>query len=115
MLICWGHGTGDDWRERVRSWLRETGCDAWLVRYVTEDPLEYALKWGGEDAAERWVDYYERAAIGAFTTGGLVLRKRAAAGDGWFASADAATGPTGPASDQIERVLAAFDYRRRSA
>ena len=76
MLICWGHGTGDDWRERVRSWLRETGCDAWLVRYVTEDPLEYALKWGGEDAAERWVDYYERAAIGAFTTGGLVLRKR---------------------------------------
>ncbi len=108
MLICWGHGAGDDWRDRVRTWVTATGCDAWLVRYVTEDPLEYALKWGCEEAAGRWVDYYEQAAIGALTTGGLVLRKRD--GDGWFASADAATGPTGPATDQIERVLAAFDF-----
>ena len=48
MLICWGHGAGDDWSERVRGWLAGAGCDAWLVRYVTEDPLEYALKWAGE-------------------------------------------------------------------
>ena len=79
MLICWGHGAGDDWSERVRGWLAGAGCDAWLVRYVTQDPLEYALKWAGEPAAERWVEYYRRASIGTLTTGGLVLRKRAEA------------------------------------
>ena len=111
MLICWGHGAGDDWSERVRGWLAGTGCDAWLVRYVTEDPLEYALKWAGEPAAERWVEYYDRASIGTLTTGGLVLRKRAGDGDGWFASADAESGPTGQATDQLERVFAAHDFR----
>ena len=111
MLICWGHPAGDDWRERVRGWLGGAGCDAWLVRYVTEDPLEYALKWAGEAAAERWIEYYDRASIGTLTTGGLVLRKRVEHGDGWFASADAESGPTGPASDQLERVFAAHDFR----
>ena len=111
MLICWGHGAGDDWSERVRGWLAGAGCDAWLVRYVTQDPLEYALKWAGEPAAERWGEYYRRASIGTLTTGGLVLRKRAGGADGWFASADAESGPTGPATDQLERVFAAHDFR----
>ena len=78
---------------------------------MTEDPLEYALKWAGEDAAERWVDYYDRASIGALTTGGLVLRKRAGDGDGWFASRGRGIGADGPASDQLERVFAAHDFR----
>jgi methylase of polypeptide subunit release factors len=111
MLICWGHGAGDDWPERVRGWLAGTACDAWLVRYVTEDPLEYAIKWAGEAAAERWVEYYDRASIGTLTTGGVVLRKRAGGEDGWFATAEAESGPTGPASDQLERVFAAHDFR----
>jgi len=110
MLICWGHGAGDDWRDRVRGWLAGTACDAWLIRYVTEDPLEYALKWGGDAAAGRWVEYYEQASIDALTTGGLVLRKRADARAGLFGSADAETGPTGPASEQIERLFAALDF-----
>jgi methylase of polypeptide subunit release factors len=111
MLICWAHGAEADWRNRVREWLGGAGCDAWLVRYVTEDPLEYALKWAGEAAAGRWVDYYEQAALGSLTTGGLVLRKREDGADGWFATADAAAGPTGAASNQLERVFAAHDYR----
>jgi methylase of polypeptide subunit release factors len=111
MLICWAHAAAVDWPERVRQWLAGAACDAWLVRYVSEDPLEYALKWAGEEAAGRWVDYYDRASIGTLTTGGLLLRKRAGGGDGWFAAADAETGPTGAASDQIERVFSAHDFR----
>ena len=110
MLICWAHAAEDDWRDRIRAWLVGTACDAWLVRYVTEDPLEYALKWAAEEAAGRWAAYYEAAAIGALTTGGLVLRKRADGGDGRLATADAESGPTGPASDQIERVFEALDF-----
>jgi methylase of polypeptide subunit release factors len=110
MLICWAHGAKGDWRDRVRSWLDGAGCDAWLVRYVSEDPLEYALKWAAEEAADRWTAYYESASIGTLTTGGLVLRKRKDGGDGGLATADAESGPTGSASDQIERVFAALEF-----
>ncbi|HEY8724691.1 MAG TPA: methyltransferase, partial [Gaiellaceae bacterium] len=110
MLICWAHRAEDDWRDRVRTWLQGTACDAWLVRYVSEDPLEYALKWAAEEAVGRWTAYYEAASIGALTTGGLVLRKRPDGGDGRLATADAESGPTGSASDQIERVFGALEF-----
>ncbi len=110
MLICWAHGAEDDWRDRVRAWLLDTGCDAWLVRYVSEDPLEYALKWTGEEAAARWTDYYDAASIGALTTGGLVLHKRADGAAGRLVTADAESGPTGSASDQIARVFDALEF-----
>jgi methylase of polypeptide subunit release factors len=110
MLICWAHGAEDDWRERVGAWLEGTGCDAWVVRYVSEDPLEYALKWAAEAVTARWTAYYEAASIGMLTTGGLVLRKREDGGAGRLVTADAETGPTGSASDQIARVFAALDF-----
>jgi methylase of polypeptide subunit release factors len=110
MLICWAHRAEEDWRDRVRGWLEATACDAWLVRYVSEDPLEYALKWAAGEATDRWTAYYEAASIGALTTGGLVLRKREDAGEGRLATVDAETGPTGPASDQIERVFLALAF-----
>jgi hypothetical protein len=110
MLICWAHGADDDWRDRVQTWLDGTSCDAWLVRYVSEDPLEYALKWTGEEAAGRWTAYYEGASIGVLTTGGLVLRKRANGAAGRLVSADAESGPTGSASDQIARVFDALEF-----
>ena len=51
-----------------------------------------------------------QASIDVLTTGGLVLRKRADVREGLFGSADAESGPTGPASDQIERLFAALDF-----
>jgi len=110
MLICWTHGADDDWRDRVRAWLRESGCDAWLVRYVSEDPLEYALNWAGEEAAGRWTDYYEAASIGGLTTGGLVMRKRTDGDAGRLVTTDAESGPTGSASDQIARVFDTLEF-----
>jgi hypothetical protein len=46
----------------------------------------------------------------ALTTGGLLLWKREDGSEGRFAIADAETGPTGSASDQIERVFAALAF-----
>jgi hypothetical protein len=77
---------------------------------VSEDPLEYALKWTTEEAAGRWTAYYEAASIGMLTTGGLVLRKRADGAGVRLATADAEAGPTGSASDQIERVFDALEF-----
>jgi methylase of polypeptide subunit release factors len=109
-LVCWAHGVGEDWSRPLREWLAGSGCDAFVIRYVGEDPLEYALKWAEPDAVDRWVDYYRGAGIESLSTGGVVLRKRADAEDGWIETADAETGPTGPASDQLLRIFAAQDF-----
>jgi methylase of polypeptide subunit release factors len=109
-LVCWAHGEDEDWSRPLRDWLAGSGCDAFLVRYVGEDPLEYALKWAEPDAVDRWVEYYRGAGIEFLSTGGVVLRKRVDGQDGWIETAEAETGPTGAASDQLLRVFAAHDF-----
>jgi methylase of polypeptide subunit release factors len=109
-LVCWAHDTDEDWSRPMRDWLAGSGCDAFVVRYVCEDPLEYALKWAEADAVDRWVDYYGDAGIESLSTGGVVLRKRADGEDGWIETAEAETGPTGPASEQLLRIFAAHDF-----
>jgi methylase of polypeptide subunit release factors len=109
-LVCWAHGADEDWSRPLREWLAGSGCDAFVVRYVVEDPLEYALKWADADAVDRWVEYYRDAGIEALSTGGVVLRKRADRAEGWIETAEAETGPAGPASDQLVRIFAARDF-----
>jgi methylase of polypeptide subunit release factors len=109
-LVCWTHDADEDWSRPLREWLAGSGCDAFVVRYVVEDPLEYALKWAEADAVDRWVDYYRAAGIEALSTGGVVLRKRADDADGWIETAEAETAPSGSASDQLLRVFAAHDF-----
>lgn len=48
---------GEDWRERVATWVEGTGCDAWVATGEVQDPAEYVGLWlrdagGGEDRAE---------------------------------------------------------------
>src|SRR5439155_9575892 len=109
-LVCWTHGAGEDWSRPLRAWLDGSGCDAFVVRYAVEDALEYALKWAAPEAVDRWVDYYRDSGIETLSTGGIVLRRRDDERDGWIATADAETGPTGSASDQLERIFAAHDF-----
>jgi methylase of polypeptide subunit release factors len=109
-LVCWTHGADEEWSRPLRRWLAGSGCDAFVVRYVVEDPLEYALKWAEQDAVDRWLDYYEAAGIEALSTGGVVLRRRADGRDGWIETVDAETGPSGSASDQLLRIFAAHDF-----
>jgi methylase of polypeptide subunit release factors len=109
-LVCWAHGEEGDWSRPLRGWLAESGCDAFVVRYAVEDPLAYALKWAAPEAVERWVAYYADEGLEAFSTGGVVLRRRAGGGEEWFAPYDAETGPTGAGSEQLLRIFAAHDF-----
>jgi methylase of polypeptide subunit release factors len=44
LLANWQHTDGQDWKERVTSWL-PPGCDAWVVQREVQDVAQYAELW----------------------------------------------------------------------
>ena len=102
----------------MRSWLTGLGCDAWVLRFASQDPLGYAYNWlaqtehtseGFASALDRWLDYYRQQRIDAVTTGAIILHRRQDTG-GHIWVDDMPTCPSGPAGAQIQR---AFEQRDR--
>ncbi|WP_091104546.1 DUF7059 domain-containing protein [Nonomuraea pusilla] len=95
LLANWLHVEGEDWRERVGGWLRETGCDAWVVERDVQDPAEYVELWL-RDAAEQgtpaYAEHYDRW-LSWFDE-----RKAEGVGFGWITMRNAG------ASDPVVRV-----------
>ncbi|MBV8930662.1 MAG: methyltransferase [Mycobacteriaceae bacterium] len=116
MLASWLHSADEGWSTPVRSWMTELGCDAWVLRFASQDPLTYAHHWlaqtertseGFASTLDRWLDYYRNERIDTIATGAIILhRTQDTHGRTW---ADDMPGcPTGPAGEQIRRV---FDQR----
>ncbi|NRQ30335.1 class I SAM-dependent methyltransferase [Nonomuraea sp. NN258] len=62
-LANWLHVEGEDWRERVGGWLRESGCDGWVVQRDVQDPAEYVELWlkdAAEQGTPRYAEHYDR-------------------------------------------------------
>jgi methylase of polypeptide subunit release factors len=62
LLANWVHRRGEDWRERVGSWL-PAHCDALVVQREVLDPAAYVSLWlhdSGEVAAPDYLDRYGR-------------------------------------------------------
>ncbi|GAA3252127.1 DUF7059 domain-containing protein [Nonomuraea helvata] len=83
-LANWLHVEGEDWRDRVGGWLRETGCDAWVVQRDVQDPAEYVELWL-RDAAEqgtkgyaehydRWLAWFEERKVEGVGFGWITMR-----------------------------------------
>ncbi|GAA3670142.1 class I SAM-dependent methyltransferase [Nonomuraea antimicrobica] len=83
-LANWLQVEGEDWRDRVGGWLRETGCDAWVVRRDVQDPAEYVELWL-KDAAEqgtpayaehydRWLAWFEERRVEGVGFGWITMR-----------------------------------------
>ncbi|SCK47609.1 Methyltransferase domain-containing protein [Streptomyces sp. WMMB 322] len=89
LLANWEHPRGQDWRERLRSWV-PAGCDAWIVQREVQDVTQYAELWlrdAGDHragAAEyearygEWLDEFERRGTTAVGFGWITLRKSGA-------------------------------------
>jgi protein-L-isoaspartate O-methyltransferase len=118
-VICeWAHPAGQDWRARLAGWFRGSGCDAWVTRFTTVDPLTQAETWLEPDPSDApdampgrlqaWLDYYRQEGIEAVSDGVISLRKRAAAGH-WLRIDDAPQ-PVGPCGPSVERGFAAADF-----
>ncbi|MGW0806115.1 DUF7059 domain-containing protein [Nonomuraea sp. NPDC002799] len=83
-LANWLHVEGEDWHDRVGGWLRETGCDAWVVQRDVQDPAEYVELWL-KDAAEqgtrdytahydRWLAWFDELKVEGVGFGWITMR-----------------------------------------
>ncbi|WP_269855193.1 DUF7059 domain-containing protein [Streptomyces sp. RPT161] len=90
LLANWEHVDGEDWRERVTSWV-PSGCDAWIVQREVQDPAQYAELWlrdGGDHRSDpasyaarydEWLEEFERRRVKGIGFGWITLRNSGSA------------------------------------
>ena len=73
----------EDWRDRVRGWLADTGLHAWVVQREFADPISYVSLWtsdAGEPPAEAarrgglWLDWFDAEGIAGIGMGMITVR-----------------------------------------
>lgn len=85
VLGSWLHVRGEDWPDRVRSWLAP-GVDAWIVQREVADPALHVGTWQRDagldlaspearEQAAAWLDWMERNDVEAIGFGFIVLRR----------------------------------------
>ncbi|MFG2311352.1 methyltransferase [Streptomyces sp. NPDC048566] len=89
-LANWQHVEGEDWQDRLRSWVPR-GCDAWIVQREVQDVTQYAELWLRDAGDHRsdpteyqtrydaWLDEFEARKVKAVGFGWITLRRTSAA------------------------------------
>ncbi|MFF3505297.1 methyltransferase [Streptomyces sp. NPDC003247] len=89
-LANWQHVEGEDWQDRIRSWVPR-GCDAWVVQREVQDITQYAELWLRDSGDHRtdpqeyqarydaWLDEFEARKVKAVGFGWITLRRTASA------------------------------------
>ncbi|MFE1127863.1 methyltransferase [Streptomyces albidoflavus] len=89
-LANWQHVDGEEWSDRLRSWVPE-GCDAWIVQREVQDITQYAELWLRDSGDHRtdpetyaaryeaWLDEFEARNTKAVGFGWITLRRSGAA------------------------------------
>lgn len=116
VLVNWHHQSDDDSEERPRKWVDGSGCDAWILRFTTKDPLVYAADWlrptegriPGQYAAhlDKWMRYYDEMGIRRISAGVVILRRHGARENWVRCDTVSAVKHVGDCGAQIERVFA---------
>ncbi|GAB2450414.1 DUF7059 domain-containing protein [Xylanimonas ulmi] len=88
LLGNWEHRRGQEWTERVGSWLDASGLDGWVIQREVLDPAEYAETWirDGGTTPERdpdawagaygaWLDDFASRDVEAIGFGIVTLRR----------------------------------------
>jgi hypothetical protein len=81
LLANWLHVRGEDWRDRVASWVTDLGCDAWLVQRDVQDPVGYVSTWSSdagdydETIAGEWLQWMRRHDVEGVGFGWVLLRR----------------------------------------
>ena len=114
MLCEWAQIKGQPWEERVAEWLQDTGCDAWVMKGLTQDPEEYAqqrIKETSEDTShdadtyDGYMNYYRHRGVEAIHDGLIVMRRREARN--WVRIEEVPSTPKGELGDMIESTFGA--------
>ncbi|MET9256903.1 class I SAM-dependent methyltransferase [Streptomyces sp. NPDC003717] len=89
-LANWQHVEGEEWTDRLRSWVPR-GCDAWIVQREVQDIAQYAELWlrdagdhRGDPATyqaryDAWLEEFEARKVKGVGFGWITLRKTSAA------------------------------------
>jgi predicted RNA methylase len=116
MLCEWAQVEGQPWEERIAEWLDGTGCDAWVMKGLTQDPAEYAqhrIKETTPDPARDtelyagYLAYYRERGVEAIHDGLIVMRRRT--GTNWVRIEEVPRTPTGDLGEVILSTFAAHD------
>ncbi|MFQ6266758.1 methyltransferase [Kutzneria viridogrisea] len=90
LLASWLHVRGQDWGDRVASWLPRGGVDAWFVQRDVAEPSLYVGTWlrdagvdprsaEGRAKAAAWLDWFEANQVVGIGFGFVTLRRTDAA------------------------------------
>jgi methylase of polypeptide subunit release factors len=120
MLCEWAQISGQPWQERVAEWLDGTGCDAWVMKGITQDPREYAQHRisettkdtrGDAEAYNGYMNYYRERGVEAIHNGLIVMRRRSG-GANWVRIEEVPKTSTGDLGELVESTFAAHDLLR---
>jgi methylase of polypeptide subunit release factors len=120
--INWACEKGKNWRDRIQSWVNDSGCDAWLLWSEILAGDRYAVRWmpnGLENdfpvyqkRYDEWLAYFEKEGIESVGSGLMTLRKRA--GTNWFAE-DSVPDPRGQCGAAVARGFLLRDFLTSSS
>jgi hypothetical protein len=119
MLCEWAQISGQPWEERIAEWLEGTGCDAWVMKGLTQDPAEYAqhrIRETSNDSStdsehyDGYMNYYRQRGVEAIHDGLIVMRRRD--GSNWVRIEEVPKTPTGDLGELIVSTFAAHDLVR---
>ena len=90
LLASWLHRKGEDWTDRVASWLPRGGMDAWFVQRDVAEPTLYVGTWlrdagldprsaEGRAKASAWLDWFEANDVLGVGFGFVTLRRTSSA------------------------------------
>lgn len=119
MLANWAlldRDGASNWDTPVRRWVEGIGCDAWVLRQATSEPMAYAVEWNRQadsgrygTSLERWLDYFRHEGIRSICMGLVFLRRRATGP--WFVRAEEMPGTgTDGFGDQVDRLFRHAEY-----
>jgi hypothetical protein len=88
----WVQVRGQTWQDRLKEWLEDTGCDAWVLRSYARAAAAYASeRIGGimpysplatNQRFDEWMAYYRARGVEEIHGGILALRRRS--GNNWI-------------------------------
>lgn len=118
-IICsWVHRGEEDWTQRPAGWVEGLGCDAWILKLGTSDPVSYAASWNipsaddYENSIERWVGYYESEGITGISAGCIILRRRT--GTNWVRTDLMPKATTAPLTSYIRTIFSGESFLNES-
>jgi methylase of polypeptide subunit release factors len=116
MLCEWAQVSGQPWEERIAEWLHGTGCDAWVMKGLTQHPEEYAqhrIRETTQDTGrdqelyEGYMAYYRDRGVEAIHDGLIVMRRRS--GKNWVRIEEVPKTPNGDLGELVLSTFAAHD------